>query len=644
MSYMLRERLSVALRTDKDFDEFCLDFFRSVHQRFSSGLDRDGKTFLLLSIADKAEIVRCLELLAIHGNSSTQCASAEPEHTAAQMIPAALSSSRVPPSASIELSIQHVKAACARLTAADSQGTGYLVRPDLMVTCAHVVRAVGVGGTVSARFEGQTDSVLATVERIHDDEDFSLLRLPAPLVGVPFLPLIAQALPNAHWVAFGYPSLAGDQGIVLGGIVRDPRAKDASGSPGVQLFCDEAAAAKGAQLGGMSGAPVLSGGQLIGHLRCVLPDETSRAQLGLVFACPSVAYSAVLPSVGATTPFRASSPQADYDPLWYIPRRDAELLALNKLREAGIPVTLQAPEGFGKNWMVRHLLELIAQQDLMTGQKTEVMRFNLRKAIATAPSSLEQLLTLLLRDVLEQLGIEKLDALLARASMALGDAKHKFRRVVEQHVLSRASDRILLILEEADHMHGSADETDFFAMLRAMAEDTTSPYQRLRLLVTIGAEAGFLETTNHSAFFGLSLPIVLDGFTLAQLRTEASLYGLPPDEFGLRELYRLTGGHPFFARLAMHEAICGEKTLAEVVSLTNARGGLFSSSLQRLRMYVEREGLKSALCEILVSPRYNLPALHYLKLYRKGLVIETNPGEYKLRCPLFEDYFRALCR
>jgi hypothetical protein len=29
--------------------------------------------------------------------------------------------------------------------------------------------------------------------------------------------------------------------------------------------------------------------------------------------------------------------------LWYIPRRDAELLALNKLRDAGVPVTLQAP-------------------------------------------------------------------------------------------------------------------------------------------------------------------------------------------------------------------------------------------------------------------------------------------------------------
>jgi hypothetical protein len=641
---MARERLSATLRTDQDFDAFCLDFFRTVYQRFAAGMDRVGKTNLLLSIADEAGIVRCLELLASGGNRSTQLTTAPSQETATHVIPAGLPSSRQPSTSSVELTIEHVKAACARLTTADAQGSGYFVRPDLVVTCTHVVRSVGVGGFVAARFDGQTEPVLATVECIYDDQDFALLRLAAPLGDVSVLPRIAQAQPEARWVAFGYPSLTGDHGIALSGVVRAPCAKDASGNPVVQLFCDEAAAARGAVLGGASGAPVISGGHIIGHLRRVLPDEADRTQLGLVFACPAVAYESALPSLGAPTQFRARSPQADYDPLWYIPRRDAELLALNKLRDAGIPVTLQAPEGFGKSWMVRHLLERMAQQDLTTGQKTDVVRFNLRKATTTAPSSLDQILTSLLRGVLEQLHVERVDVLLARASKVPGDAKRKFRRAFEQQVLSCAADRVLLILEEADHLHGSADETDFFAVLRAMAEDTTALYQRLRLLVTIGAEAGFLETTNHSAFFGLSLPIVLDGFTLAQLRAETSLYGLHPDDSGLRELHRLTGGHPFFARLAMHEAVCGEKSLAEVLSATDARGGLFASSLQRLRMYVEREGLKSALCEILASPRYNLPAIQYLKLYRRGLVIETNPGEYRLRCPLFEDYFRALCR
>lgn len=231
-----------------------------------------------------------------------------------------------------------------------------------------------------------------------------------------------------------------------------------------------------------------------------------------------------------------------------------------------------------------------------------MVRFNVRKATTTAPSSLEELLTSLNRCVLEQLHIEKVDALLARASKVLAMPNEGFAERLSSTSLALSTDRVLLIIEEADHLHGSAYETDFFAVLRAMAEDTTAPYQRLRLLVTIGAEAGFLETTNHSAFFGLSLPIVLDGFTLAQLGSESSMYGLHPDN-RLHELHRLTGGHPFFARLAMHEAVCGEKTLAGILSSTDARGGLFASSLQRLRMYVEREGLKSSPCAESLRPR-----------------------------------------
>ena len=646
MSRILRERLSATFWTDTDFDAFCLDFFSGVYQRFAAGMDRVGKTNLLLSVADHAEILHCLERLVGRDDGRTQSARTDWQRPSASLheIPSGHSSSRRQSPGIVELTIDQVKAACAHLTTADSQGTGYLIRPDRMVTCAHVVRSAGVGGNVVARFAGLLDSVSAIVEHLDDEQDWALLRLPAPLADVPVLPRIRQAVVDSRWVAFGYPVVADDHGIALGGVVREPRGNDARGNLAVQLFCDEAAAARGAVLGGAAGAPVISGGYLIGHLRRVIPDEEDRAQLGHVFACPAAAYESALPRPSASAPFRARSPQADYDPLWYIPRRDAELLALNKLRDAGIPVTLQAPEGFGKRWMVQHLLERLSQQDLVTERKTEVVRFNLRKAVTVGPSYLDELLTSLLRCILEQLHVEKVDAVLSRAAKAPGDAKRKFRRAVEQHVLSRAADRILVIVEEADQLHGSVDETDFFAVLRAIAEDTTAPYQRLRLLVTIGAEAGFLETTNHSAFFGLSLPIVLDGFTLPQLRAEASLYGLRPDDSGLHELHRLTGGHPSFARIAMHEAICGEKTLADVLSATDARGGLFASSLQRLRMYVEREGLKSALCEVLGSPRYNLPPSQYLKLYRKGLVIETNPGEYRLRCPLLEDYFRVLCR
>lgn len=654
MSRQLRDRLAGALRTDEDLDAFCLDCFRDVFDRFSAGMDRTAKINRLLALAEPEEITRCLDewsqplrkppaqpgAVRPPGQSGT----APTQSTAGAPAPAAASSpSRHEAAAPIDLSIEHIKNACARLMSGQTQGTGYLVRPDCLITCAHVVRDAGLGGTVAVRFHGSDSDTAAAVAQIDETTDWALLRLRTAVTDRHALPLAVQAEPDARWLAFGFPAATGMHGIILGGVVRDPSGKDAGGAVGVQLFSEEAAAARGALLGGASGAPVLSKGQVIGHLRNVLPDEESRAQLGLVFACSPRSFAQALPASTSPSTFRTRSPQSEYDPLWYIPRRDAELMALNKLRDRGVPVTLQAPEGFGKSWLLGHLLERLRQQDLGSGKRTEVVRFNLRCQAESAPASLDSLLTELLRAMLEQLGVERVDSLIARAAKLPGDSKRRFRRSFEQHGLSRPLHRFLLVIEEGDALHGSSAETDFFALLRAMAEDTSEPYQRLRLLVTVGAEAGFLETTNHSAFFGLSPPIVIDGFSVAQLRAAAALYGLSPEDPGIEMLHRLTGGHPHYARLAIYEAVCSERSLVQLLAKLDSRGGPFATSLQRLRRYIHQEDLQPLLCALLKNPRTKVSDAQYLKLYRKGLVVESDPGEYRIGCPLFENYFRALC-
>lgn len=646
MSRQLRDRIDGALRTDQDLDAFCLDCFRDVYKQFSAGMTRTAKVTLLLVEAEPGEIGRSLD-------EWTQPRRKLPMHTgkagsvsnlgaAVETMPAGSAPAKVTGAAApIDLSIEHIKNACARLPVGRTQGTGYLVRPDRLITCAHVVKEVGPGGAVTVHFNGSTAALAASVESIDEAADWALLRLHAAVTDRHALPLATQPEPDARWLAFGFPASTGDQGIVLGGVIRNLTGIDAHGAPGVQLYSEESAAARGALLSGASGAPVISKGQVVGHLRNILLHGENRTQLDL-FACPASAFAQALPTSASPPTFRTRNPQSDYDPLWYIPRKDAELMALNKLRDRGVPVTLQAPEGYGKSWLLGHLLERLRQQDLGAGKRTEVVRFNLRNG-ESAPSTLDALLTELLRAMLEQLQVERIDSLLTRAAKVPGDSKKRFRRAFEQHVLSRPADRILLVIEEGDALHGSTIETDFFALLRAMAEDTSTPYQRLRLLVTVGAEAGFLETTNHSAFFGLSPPIVIDGFSVAQLRAAAALYGLSPEDPGIETLHRLTSGHPLYARLAIFEAVCGEHSLIQLLANLDGRGGPFATSLQRLRRYIQQEKLQPMLCALIASPRTQMPDDQYLKLYRKGLIVESGPGEYRICCPLFENYFRALC-
>lgn len=584
MSRQLRDRIEDALRLDQDLDALCLDCFRDVYDRFTAGMIRTAKLNLLLTLVEADEIARALDAWLPSARKQPEQAGAKraPQTREAASTTGAPAASAQPPVATvapIDLSFQHIKNACARLLVGGTQGTGYLVRPDCLMTCAHVVNELGLGGVVRVQFHGSQSDTTATVEAVDEAKDWALLRLKTAVTDRHSLPLATQAGVDARWLAFGFPAATGEQGIVLGGAIRDPSGKDLRGNPGVQLFSEEAAAARGALLGGASGAPVLSNGQVVGHLRSVLPDEEGRAQMGLIFACPASAYAQALPLSATKQTFRTRNPLSEYDPLWYVQRRDAELMALNKLRDPGVPVTLQAPEGYGKSWLLAHLIERLRQQDLGTGKHTEVVRFNVRRAIESAPVSLDALLTELLRLVLEQLQVERIDSLLSRAAKLPGDSKRRFRRPFEQYVLSRPVDRLVLVIEEGEVLHGSVAETDFFALLRAMAEDTSEPYQRLRLLVTVSAEAGFLETTNHSAFFGLSPPIVVDGFTVAQLRTAAALYGLSPDDPGIEALHRLTGGYPHYARLAIYEAVCGERSLLQLVAGVDGRGGPFAASL-----------------------------------------------------------------
>lgn len=161
--------------------------------------------------------------------------------------------------------------------------------------------------------------------------------------------------------------------------------------------------------------------------------------------------------------------------------------------------------------------------------------------------------------------------------------------------------------------------------------------------MTIAAEAGLLETTNHSWFFGLSPPIVLDGLSEKQIQDQAILYGLSGDDPGLKVLYSQTLGHPLLSRLAIYEAAASEQTLAELFATPEGQAVVFSTWLRHLHMQIEKQGLLDDLCRILRDPRHRLSFENYIKLYRKGVIFQGKPGEYQLRCPLFEVYFSAIC-
>ena len=94
----------------------------------------------------------------------------------------------------------------------------------------------------------------------------------------------------------------------------------------------------------------------------------------------------------------------------------------------------------------------------------------------------------------------------------------------------------------------------------------------------------------------------------------------------------------------MYEAANSGTTLAQLLQSRGALGGVFSASLQRLHAQIDMEGLMPEVCQVLKNPRYRLPFDRYIELYRKSVIFKAAPGEFRLRCQLFEQYFGALCQ
>lgn len=143
------------------------------------------------------------------------------------------------------------------------KGTAFLVSATHALTCAHCVRdKVGVAESIELYFSmwDEPRERQAVVEAVDNERDVALLRL-STAAAVPACPRNSNAVNEARWQAFGYPTPTAQNGITIGGKVRDVDARAGVGERRViQLQCDEA----GDVLQGASGSPVFVNEAIVG--------------------------------------------------------------------------------------------------------------------------------------------------------------------------------------------------------------------------------------------------------------------------------------------------------------------------------------------------------------------------------------------
>lgn len=529
---------------------------------------------------------------------------------------------------------------CVRIEAAGQQGTGYLVASEIIVTCAHVVADVGVAGVVQVFFGSGGPAAppqAATVEVIALAEDLALLRLAVAVDDAHPLVLGGPSAPSATWTAFGFPAVAGS-GLIIKGDVRNPAAYTRGGAPVLQLYSPDIAAGHGALPQGFSGSPVVVDGVIVGHLRSILlaPNATEdRAEMGVLFACPSQYVQAYLRSTNspsARAPTRqAQPPGAAYDPAWYVSRPAEERAACDYLDTPGAPAVLWGPELFGKTTLLRYLLSRQPAAD----SACCTVALDLAVLDRSAKESLASLLYELAVRLVE--AVDGAPDWVQSAWERPGDPKRKLSALLGRKVLPAQRGRLVLALDRVDAVWGMPYQDDFFSLLRAWAEDAYSePWSKLRLLLSLSTTPAQLCASVSQSPFNLTPPIYLTDFSSEQAAELVRRYRLPWRDSELVALMTLIGGHPYLLRLAMYKSATGTQ-IGRLLDDATRTGGLFEPQLNRYRSWLRQHPqLLAAAQRLHKDPRCQLAMDEEHRLHSIGLVRQDDTGAYRLRCRLYE--------
>jgi len=286
------------------------------------------------------------------------------------------------------LTLDEIIAACGHITSVNSlgiqvTGTGYLIAPNLVATCEHVVNDAA-HETIKIMFDGTVK--FAKSVRVNPDTDCAIIELTDPLASVTPLTMGGACTWEATWHSYGFPAAANGAGITMKGIVSNPKARDDLHAEVLELTSPEVAAGMATPLHGFSGSPVIVDGVVVGHIKRFLSDpaEPLRPAFGKVYATRSACVIGLFDENALFEPPPIVPPQAGslayVDHLHHVldllgqwsnadmPPGQAGLVAAESLIQLGVPekalnVLNAVPQSFRKDQLFALALAKTQQPD-----------------------------------------------------------------------------------------------------------------------------------------------------------------------------------------------------------------------------------------------------------------------------------------
>jgi hypothetical protein len=327
-------------------------------------------------------------------------------------------------------------------------------------------------------------------------------------------------------------------------------------------------------------------------------------------------------------PAGAVRPQSPF----YVERHADDQLR-HQLAGQGTTTTIQAGRQTGKTSLLTHAI------NAYQGGQGKIIYLDFHLVDETSAENLTGFLRFLSEAIAEQLDLEW--EAVDKYWQAARNPAQTFNRFLQQEILRRSDQPVLLAIDEADLLLGVEYQKHFFALLRAWDSRRAfdADWRKLNLVMVISTHPYLLIDDVNLSPFNVGLTIRLKDFSPDQVADLNGRHGSPLRENEVPALMALVGGHPYLVRQAYYTLVSEGLSLADLLRVSGSPDGPFGKHLLfYLHSLKKNPALLSALGQLLREQK--LPDESLLERLAAVGLIQQQDGKWKARCGLYGEFFK----
>ncbi len=330
------------------------------------------------------------------------------------------------------------------------------------------------------------------------------------------------------------------------------------------------------------------------------------------------------------------------DSPFYIERSE-DALAMAEIQQQGVTLTIKGSGQVGKSSLLMRLVQAASRLD------KEVVIVDFKLFEKSVFKEVETFYQQFCSWITAELGLK--DQTEKYWGQPLSNPQ-RCTRYMGNHLLPNHENRnnrsLLLALDNVDYVLKEKFQEDFFYMLRGWHNNRALPKQdswkRLDLILVTSSDPDFFITNFAHSPFHVGSTIELADFDPTQVSDLNERHGSPLDAKALKELYELTGGHPYLVRLAFYLTAQPRQNMTwpNLYAKALAGNSPFSDYLHReLAKLQDKSDLKNELRQVMKHQKISEPA--FFRLHSAGLIRHTG-DKIEFRCRLYKNYFREFLK